>query len=121
MIKKVCICDRCGSECEESFRLITPTKAKKTNMYYEGEKCEEMDLCPSCKYEFDNFLKINKSKRKKMSTYDLVSLVSSPEYMPFDNSTTMVDVTSEGLDRTNRIILNSGMHCKVFYPERGDE
>lgn len=111
MIKKVCICDRCGSECEEPFRLIT-------NTYYEGEKCEEMDLCPSCKYEFDNFLKINKPKEKKMSTYDLVS---SSEYMPFDNSTMMVNATLGELDRINRIILNSGMFCKVFYPERGDE
>lgn len=114
MIKKVYICDRCGSECKKTFSFVIPTKTKKTN----EEHCEEMDLCSSCKYEFDNFLKINKPKEKKMSTYDLVS---SSEYMPFDNSTMMVDVTSEGLDRTNRIILNSGMYCKVFYPERGDE
>ena len=118
MIKKVYICDRCGSECEKPFRLVIPTKTKKTNMYYEGENCEEMDLCPSCKYEFDNFLKINKLKGKKMSTYDLVS---SPEYMTFDNSTMMVNATSGELDRINRIILNSGMFCKVFYPESGDE
>ncbi len=118
MLKNVYICDRCGAECEKSFRLVIPTKNKKTDIYYEGENCEEMDLCSSCKYEFDNFLNFNKNNSKKHFTYDFLR---DSSYMPFDSSTTMVNTTSEELNRTNRIILNSGMHCKVFYPERGDE
>lgn len=118
MIKKVYICDRCGSECEKPFRLVFPTKTKKTNMYYEGEECEDMDLCPSCKYEFDNFLNFNKNNSKKHSTYDFLM---DSSYMPFDSTTLTVDSSEEMLNRTNRIILNSGMFCKVFYPESGDE